>query len=54
LALALHTTGTLAAAWLGDHPVPILGYGVSPILGYYLAAAAYADPRPVPSLQGVQ
>lgn len=53
-ALALYTTGTLAAAWLGDHPVPILGYGVSPILGYYLLAAASAHPRPVPSLQGVQ
>lgn len=38
-ALALYTTGTLIAAWLGHHPVPILGYGVSPILGYYGAVA---------------
>ena len=35
-ALAVYMTGTLAAAWVGDYPVPVLGYGVSPILGYYL------------------
>lgn len=39
-ALAVYMTGTLVAAWLGAFPVPVLGYGVSPILGYYLAGVA--------------
>lgn len=38
-ALAVYTTGTLVGAWLGHYPVPVLGYGVSPILGIYLAVA---------------
>ena len=40
VALAVYMTGTLMAAWLGDYPVPVLGYGVSPILGYALAGLA--------------
>jgi hypothetical protein len=44
MALATYTAGTLVASWLGNHPVPVLGYGVSPILGYYLAVAALARP----------
>jgi len=39
-AMAVYMAGTLVAAWLGDYPVPVLGYGVSPILGYYLAVVA--------------
>lgn len=39
-ALAVYMAGTVVAAWLGDYPVPVLGYGVSPILGYYLAVVA--------------
>ncbi len=39
-ALAVYTTGTIVAAWPGNYPVPVLGYGVSPILGYYLAVVA--------------
>lgn len=39
-AVAIYMTGTLVAAWLGDYPVPVLGYGVSPILGYYLVVVA--------------
>jgi hypothetical protein len=39
-ALAVYMAGTLVAAWLGNYPVPVLGYGVSPILGYYLAVVA--------------
>jgi len=35
LVLATYTAVLLMAAWLGHHPVPVLGYGVSPILGYY-------------------
>jgi hypothetical protein len=45
-ALAVYTAGTLCAAGLGDYPVPMLGYGVSPILGYYFAVAAGAAPQP--------
>lgn len=30
---------SLAAAALGNFPVPLLGYGVAPILGYYLGVA---------------
>lgn len=37
--LALHGTGALLAAWAGHHPVPFLGHGVAPILGYYAAVA---------------
>jgi hypothetical protein len=32
---------TIAPTW-GTFPVPILGYGVSPILGYYIGLALYA------------
>jgi hypothetical protein len=39
-ALAVYMTGTLVAAWLGHYPIPVLGYGVSPIFGYYLAIVA--------------
>ena len=41
-ALAVYAAGTLVGAWLGDHPVPILGFGVAPILGYYGAVATDA------------
>ncbi len=37
-ALAAYMACTLVAAWLGHYPVPVMGYGVSPILGYYLGA----------------
>jgi len=40
--LATYTAGLLVAAWLGHHPVPVLGYGVSPILGYYGAVTVAA------------
>lgn len=42
LTLATYTVGLLVAAWLGHHPVPVLGYGVSPILGYYGAVTIAA------------
>jgi hypothetical protein len=42
MALAAYMGATLLAAWFGNYPVPILGYGVSPILGYYSALAALA------------
>jgi hypothetical protein len=32
---------TIAPAW-GTFPVPIMGYGVSPILGYFIALALCA------------
>lgn len=37
---------TLAPAW-GTFPVPVMGYGVSPILGYYIALACAR--RTIPS-----
>lgn len=37
--LACYITITLLAPWFGNFPVPYLGYGVSPIIGYYLAVA---------------
>lgn len=40
--LACYVIGLLLAAWLGHHPVPMLGYGVSPILGYYGALSVAA------------
>lgn len=40
--LATYTAGLLMAAWLGHHPWPVLGYGVSPILGYYGAVSLAA------------
>ena len=39
VALAVYMACTLVSARLGTFPVPVLGYGVSPILGYYLAIA---------------
>jgi hypothetical protein len=35
LVLATYTAALLMGAWVGHHPVPVLGYGISPILGYY-------------------
>ena len=42
IVLAIYFVGLLIAAWLGNHPVPIAGYGVSPILGYYSAVTMAA------------
>lgn len=38
--LATYIAITALAPMLGNFPVPYLGYGVSPIIGYYLAVAA--------------
>lgn len=48
-ALAVYMAGTLVAAGLGNYPVPVFGYGVSPILGYYLAVVTlqYRGPEPL-------
>jgi hypothetical protein len=40
--LATYTAVQLIAAWFGNHPVPVLGYGISPILGYYGGVALAA------------
>lgn len=37
--LAAYISLTALAPWFGNFPVPYLGYGVSPIIGYYLAVA---------------
>ena len=57
LSLGAYLAGMLAAAALGDHPVPVLGYGVSPILGYYAALVVHAalgsgHPAPGPTPRG--
>ena len=49
LAMAAYVVGTLGAAWLGSFPVPYLGYGVSPILGYYLAMVVSAPAMTAPT-----
>lgn len=40
LAVGAYLVAVLIAAWLGHYPVPFMGYGVAPILGYYLAIVA--------------
>ena len=42
IVLAIYIVVPLIAAWLGNHPVPVVGYGVSPILGYYGAVTMAA------------
>jgi cell division protein FtsW (lipid II flippase) len=37
-ALGVYLAVTLLAAWAGAFPVPVLGQGASPILGYFVAA----------------
>lgn len=42
IALGVYVAGMLMATSLGHYPVPFLGYGVSPILGYYGGMAMHA------------
>jgi cell division protein FtsW (lipid II flippase) len=35
LALGTYVTITVLAAFLGNFPVPVMGYGISPIIGYF-------------------
>ena len=39
-ALGAYVSITLLAAFVGDFPVPVMGYGISPIIGYLVGAAA--------------
>ncbi|HEY0016141.1 MAG TPA: hypothetical protein VGC13_07465 [Longimicrobium sp.] len=39
LALGAYVAVTVLAAFVGVFPVPVMGYGVSPILGYFAGAA---------------
>lgn len=41
LALGAYVGITVLAAFVGHFPVPVMGYGVSPILGYLLGAGAF-------------
>jgi cell division protein FtsW (lipid II flippase) len=45
LALGLYFLGILLATFSGRFPVPLLGYGVSPILGYYAALTLLLQSR---------
>ncbi|MGE5362107.1 MAG: hypothetical protein ACM3NQ_24080 [Bacteroidales bacterium] len=40
-ALSAYLLCVLLAACVGNYPVPVMGYGTAPILGYYLGAAAF-------------
>jgi cell division protein FtsW (lipid II flippase) len=35
LAVAVYLTLVIAASWWGNFPVPVMGYGMSPIIGYF-------------------
>ena len=39
LAIALYLVAVCAAPFLGVYPVPVIGYGLSPILGYFVVLA---------------
>jgi hypothetical protein len=41
LALGVYVGMTILASFWGTFPVPVMGYGASPILGYFLALALY-------------
>jgi hypothetical protein len=48
LALGAYVSVTCLAAFVGNFPVPVMGYGISPIIGYLLGAGAFlrmASPR---------
>ena len=48
LALGAYVSVTLLVAFVGNFPVPVMGYGVSPIIGYLLGVGAFlriASPR---------
>ena len=51
VAIAVYLTLTIAASYWGHFPVPVLGYGMSPILGYFAgwtwlrAASAVEEPH---------
>lgn len=44
LALGTYVTITLLAPLVGNFPVPVLGYGVSPILGYMMGMGIFLRP----------
>lgn len=41
LALGAYVSITVLAAFVGNFPVPVMGYGVSPIIGYLLGVGAF-------------
>lgn len=50
-ALGVYVSLTIVAAFVGSFPVPVMGYGVSPILGYLVGMGAFlrtARPREDP------
>jgi hypothetical protein len=47
VALGAYVTITLLAPLVGDFPVPVMGYGISPIVGYLAGVAALLRPAPV-------
>ncbi len=39
ICLGIHFIVVLASTLFGNFPVPLMGYGISPILGYFIAIA---------------
>jgi hypothetical protein len=52
IGVATYLTGALIAPGFGPYPVPILGYGMSPILGYYLGVAGLEMVAPLDQAAG--
>jgi hypothetical protein len=59
LAVGVYAAITMVAAFVRSFPVPVMGYGVSPIIGYLVGVGAFlrtASPRqvrnPPPALPG--
>lgn len=46
LALGVYVTITVLAAFVGNFPVPVMGYGVSPIIGYLVGLGILARAAP--------
>lgn len=45
ISLGLYFTIILIATIFGNFPVPLMGYGISPIIGYYIAITWYTKAR---------
>ena len=41
VALGVYMSATVLATFVGNFPVPVMGYGISPIIGYLLGLGAY-------------
>lgn len=44
--VALYEALMIVSAWIGNFPVPFMGYGLSPILGFYLVLMRFQSEAP--------